>query len=149
MYLVQDMFPAIGKYVYNIGSWYPTEQRVVTLDEINPTISSDYKQMTKNIIAAMPRHTTLIGYHNPDISGASKYKFVTTGATGTGKESSKCAVVIHKHIDGHAVGLSTTEGLGGGRVYSRVLDGSTGVWNTNSTSASRSVASEIEFRRSS
>ena len=135
--------PEIEHYVYNIGTWYPTEQRVLHLDEINPTLSSDYKQMTKNIIAAMPNHTTLIGYHNPDIDGASKYKFVTTGSSGTGKETSKCAVVIHKHTANHAVGLSTTEGLTGGRVYSRVLDGTTGVWNTNSTVASRSVVEEI------
>ena len=133
--------PDIGHYVYNIGTWYPTEQRVITLDDINPQISSDYKQMTKNIIAAMPNHTTLIGYHNPDIDGASKYKFVTTGKTGTGKEGSKCSVVIHKHTSNHAVGLSTTEGSG--RVYSRVLDGTTGIWNTNDTSASFSLQEDI------
>ena len=134
--------PDIGHYVYNIGGWYPTEQRVITLDEINPQISSDYKQMTKNIIAAMPNHTTLIGYHNPDISGASKYKFVTTGKTGTGKEGTKCAVVIHKHTSGHATGLSTTEGSSG-RVYSRVLDGTSGIWNTNDTSASFALEEDI------
>lgn len=134
--------PDIGKYVYNIGSWFPTTQRVITLDEITPTISSDYKQMTKNIIAAMPNHTTLIGYHNPDIDGASKYKFVTTGKTGTGKEGSKCAVVIHKHTSNHAVGLSTTEGSSG-RVYSRVLDGTSGIWNTNDTSASFALEEDI------
>ena len=134
--------PDIGHYVYNIGGWYPTEQRVITLDEINPQISSDYKQMTKNIIAAMPNHTTLIGYHNPDINGASKYKFVTTGKTGTGKEGTKCAVVIHKHTSGHATGLSTTEGSSG-RVYSRVLDGTSGIWNTNDTSASFALQEDI------
>lgn len=133
--------PDIGHYVYNIGTWYPTEQRVITLEDINPQISSDYKQMTKNIIAAMPNHTTLIGYHNPDIDGASKYKFVTRGKTGTEKEVSKCSVVIHKHTSNHAVGLSTTEGSG--RVYSRVLDGTTGIWNTNDTSASFALEEDI------
>ena len=39
--------------------------------------------------------------------------------------------------------MSTTEGLTGGRVYSRVLDGTTGVWNTNETAASFSLQEDI------
>ena len=133
--------PEIGKYVYNIGTWYPTEQRVIHLDELTPVVVDDHKQMTLNIIAAMPNHTTLIGYHNPDIHGASKYKFITNGKDGSKSEGTKCTAVIHKHTAGHATGISTTEKSG--RVYSRVLDGTTGIWNTNDTSHSFSLAEDI------
>ena len=135
----------IGKWVlgtYKDPNFVP-EQRVITLEDINPTLSSVRKTMTKNIIAAMPSHTTLIAYHNPQAGSPSKYNFITSGKDGNSSETAKSVAVIHKHNDGHATGISTTEGAG--RVYSRVLDGTSGIWNTNDSTNSRMASGDINL----
>lgn len=114
--------------------------RVLSQNDITPQVSSSNKQMTLNMIASMPNGTTLIAYHNPSM-GNGKYKFVTNGSTGSSDEKSTFMCVIHKHEDGHATGIGTTEGAG--RVYSRALDGTSGIWQTVTTTSTFSLAEDI------
>ena len=138
--------PDIGHYTYNVGSWYPTEQRVVRLQDLNYSTASDPRDVTKNIINAMPNNSICIARHEAGSSSkntANKNRFISRG-NANAVESEECIAIIVKHSTDRATGMSTTQG-GNGKAWSRVLDGKRHAWFTNDTADSFSLSGDIDL----
>ena len=138
--------PALDKYVYNIGSWYPTEQRVLKLSDLNYQSNKDPRQVTRNIVNAMPKNTIVIARHesgsgNKDTANANR--FISKGDNNLCETEESIAVIIKYDTD-RATGFSTSQG-GSGRAWSRVLDGKRHAWFTNDTANSFSLAEDIDL----
>lgn len=118
-------------------------ERIVLADELTWTATDDPRENTKRIIAAAPDHCTIIGYHNKDNSNK-KYHIVSRADTDK-SENIRSTFFINKKASGHATGMSTTEGGIGDKVWSRVLDGVRGAWDTADTSNAFGLSTNINL----
>tara|TARA_R100001594_G_scaffold22618_2_gene43840 strand:+ start:2678 stop:7294 length:4617 start_codon:yes stop_codon:yes gene_type:complete len=138
--------PEIDKYVYNIGSWYPTEQRVLKLSDLNYMSASDPRDVTKNIINAMPKNSIVIARHESGSGSkntANKNRFISKGDNNSCETEEAIAIIVKYDTD-RATGFSTTQG-GSGKAWSRVLDGKRHAWFTNDTANNFSLSDDINL----
>ena len=138
--------PDIGKYVYNVGSWFPTEQRVLKLSDLNYQSNSDPREVTKNIINAMPKNTIVIARHESGSGSkntANKNRFVSKGDNNSCETEEVIAIIVKYDTD-RATGFSTTQG-GSGKAWSRILDGKRHAWFTSETANSFSLVEDINL----
>lgn len=138
-----------------IGEWVVTamkdpnhvpEQRVIKIADLTYSSNSDPRQVTKNIINAMPINSILIARHESGSSKkdtANRNRFISRGDANA-CESEECIAIIVKHSTDRATGMSTTQG-GDGKAWSRVLDGKRHAWFTNDTANSFSLSSDIDL----
>ena len=134
---------ALGRWVFTV---VPTkeatvEQKVLNQEELSWSTSSDPRTNTQRLVGAMPTNSVLVGWHSK--GGDLKYQIISLGNT-KNPETETCVFHIAKRGSTYATGMSTTQG-GKGKVYSRILDGTRGIWNTNSSADTFSLASDIDI----
>jgi hypothetical protein len=116
------------------------EQLVIKSTNLSWTTSSDPRVNTSRMIQAAPPVCIIIGRHIAN--GSAKEKIVSVGDSNK-NESQTSTFVVHKHSNGHATGMCTSE-ESSGKTWSRILDGKRGAWFTNESSNSRMASSEID-----
>ena len=133
----------LGRWVYTV---IPTkeatvEQKVLTQEDLSWSTSTDPRTNTQRMVGAMPTNSVMVGWHSK--GGDLKYQIISLGNS-KNPETEQCVFHIAKRGSTYATGMSTTQG-GKGKTYSRILDGTRGIWNTNTSADTFSLAEDIDL----